>query len=233
MNSIIILSVYFNYPIHHQPIYFSKLQEELQYTKFDILRYWDKDYGIEDESYYFKFTFYRIYKFIKFLKENVLGKYEYFLLTDATDVAYVGGFSSWKSILEHYNCNILFGAEKFLWPTTDYSHLYESKNINTEFKYLNAGVVLAETKAYINHLENIIDRNLVGVCDQGNWQIEYLLSSDIQIDYESKLVLNTFNAKESTVVEDNKVKFLNNTPIFVHDNGGYNENTTKLTHFFL
>lgn len=233
MKPITVLSVYFNFPTQYRPIYFDKLQNELQDTKFDILRYWDEDYGIGNESYYFKFTFYRIYKFIDYLKKNVLNKYKYFLLTDATDVAYVGNFLSWESILQYYDSNIVFGAEKFLWPTTEYSHLYRSKNITTEFKYLNAGVVLAETAAYIEHLHNIIERNLVGLCDQGNWQIEYLLNEGIEIDYDSKLVLNTFNAKDSVKLENNTVEFLNTTPLFVHDNGGYNENTVKLTGYFL
>lgn len=233
MSKLTIISVLFNYPVHYQPIYFNKLRDNYPELNFDVIRYWDADYGIADESYYFKFTYYRIFKFLEYLKTKVLGEYEYFLLTDATDVAYVDNFEYWRNLLNYYECSILFGAEKFLWPPTDYSYLYKNKNIPTEFKYLNAGVVLAETQAYIDHLENIISRNLVGLCDQGNWQIEYLLTSDIGIDYESKLVLNTFNAKDDFNIKEDTIEFKNSSPIFVHDNGGYNEETVKLVPYFL
>lgn len=232
MSSITIISVLFNYPANYQPIYFSKLKDSHPELNLNVLRYWDVDYGIADESYYFKFTYYRIFKFLDYLKTNILGKYKYFLLTDATDVAYVGNFEHCINLLEYYTCNILFGAEKFLWPNTNYSHLYTNKNIPTEFKYLNAGVVLAETQAYISHLESIISRNLVGLCDQGNWQIEYLFNNNIGIDYESKLVLNTFNAKDDFTIKEDSIKFKNSSPIFVHDNGGYNEETVKLVQYF-
>lgn len=232
MNNIAVISVLFNYPEHYQPIYFEKLKREYKEENFFVLRYRDEDYGIKEESYYFKFTYYRIRKFIEYLNNNILPNYEYFLLTDATDVTYNRDFEKWKSILEHYNTNILFGAEKFLWPTTDYSHLYSTKKIPTEFKYLNAGVVLAHTKTYIGLLKKVIERELVGLCDQGNWQIEYLVGRDIEIDYESRLVLNTFNASECFNIKEGKVEFKNYEPLFIHDNGGYNENTVKLEKYF-
>ena len=233
MKDIVILSTYFNYPKDRQPVYFKKLFEDNPNLDSKILRYWDEDYNIKDESYYFKFTFYRIRLFEKYLKENILGKYEYFLLTDATDVGYVGGFSSWKETLNFYQTDVLFGAEKFLWPNTDYSHLYNEKNISSDFKYLNAGVVLANVKKYIKLCQRVLERNLVGICDQGNWQIEYLLNKEIKIDHESKLVLNTFNAKNEYSVKENLVTFNKTSPIFIHDNGGYNDSTVKLLKYFI
>ena len=71
------------------------------------------------------------------------------------------------------------------------------------------------------------------MCDQGNWQIEYLLSNDIEIDYKNLLVLNTFESKEDIEIKDNLVFFKTNTPIFIHDNGGYNDKTQKLLDYYI
>jgi hypothetical protein len=73
---------------------------------------------------------------------------------------------------------------------------------------------------------------LFGLCDQGNWQIEYLLNTDIELDYNNKLVLNTYLAKNDININENVITFNTNTPIFVHDNGGYNEDTIKIMEFF-
>mgnify|MGYP000946257885 CR=1 FL=1 len=47
-----------------------------------------------------------------------------------------------------------------------------------------------------------VERELFGLCDQGNWQIEYLLNNDIQLDYKNKLTLNTYLAKEDIILEN-------------------------------
>jgi len=70
------------------------------------------------------------------------------------------------------------------------------------------------------------------LCDQGNWQIEYLLDKGIEIDYNNKLVFNTYLAKEDFTITEGNVNFKIEKPIFVHDNGGYNEETVKLLDFF-
>jgi hypothetical protein len=59
-----------------------------------------------------------------------------------------------------------------------------------------------------------------------------VLNDNIKLDYKNKLTLNTYLAKEDISLENNKVKFLTNEPIFVHDNGGYNDETTKLLEYF-
>jgi hypothetical protein len=73
---------------------------------------------------------------------------------------------------------------------------------------------------------------LVELCDQGNWQIEYLLTDEINIDYDNLLVLNTYLAKDSFEIVNNEILFKINKPIFVHDNGGYNDQTIKLLNFY-
>ena len=232
MKKTAVVTVLFDYPEHFIPIFQNKLLNDINPNDYYVVRYMSKDEGIVDESYYYKFTYFRIRKFIKFIEEKILDNYDYFILLDATDVAYVGGISNIDSIMTEYNCDILFGAERNLWPNTEYSHLHDKKNITTPYKFLNAGVFCAKPESYVKHIYNILERKLFGLCDQGNWQIEYLLNENIELDYKNKLTLNTYLGKEDFVLEDSKIKFLTNEPIFVHDNGGYNDETIKIVDYF-
>jgi len=232
MKKIAILTVLFDYPEYFTPTFEKKLLNDIDVDDYYVIRYNSLDYNIVNESYYFKFTFFRIKEIISFIKEKILNNYEYFVLLDATDVGYVGGINKIGDIMDKYNCNILFGSEKNLWPNTDYSYLYDTKKIQTPYKFLNAGVFYAKPNYFISHIKDILNRELFGLCDQGNWQIEYLLSSDIELDFNNNLVLNTYLAKDDINIVDNNITFNTNTPIFVHDNGGFNDETIKLMEYF-
>jgi hypothetical protein len=232
MGRVAIVSILFDYPNNFIPTFENKLLKDFNKDDYYVIRYNSENDSIKNESYYFKFTHFRIKKFVEFVETNILNKYDYFVLLDATDVGYVGNIDTIPKILDEYQCNILFGAEMNLWPNTDYSHLHDDKKIKTVYKFLNAGVFCAKPQYFISHVKNIIDRGLFGLCDQGNWQIEYLLNTDIELDYNNKLVLNTYLAKNDININENVITFNTNTPIFVHDNGGYNEDTIKIMEFF-
>lgn len=233
MKKIAILTVLYDYPDFYKPTFQNRLEKEISIDDLYVLRYNSEIEKISKESYYFKFTYYRIHKIYDFIKEKILNNYEYFILLDATDVGYVGNISNVYYIMDEYKTKILFGAERNLWPNTNVSNLYENKKINSYYKFLNAGVFCAEPNLYLKKLDIIKSRGLVGLCDQGNWQIEYLLSNDIEIDYKNLLVLNTFESKEDIEIKDNLVFFKTNTPIFIHDNGGYNDKTQKLLDYYI
>lgn len=232
MNKVAVITILFDYPNNFTPTFESKLLKEFDEENYHVIRYNSENDTIKNESYYFKFTHFRIKNFVEYVKNNILDNYDYFVLLDATDVGYVGNIDKIPSLLEEYNCNILFGAELNLWPNTEYSHLHEKKQIKTPYKFLNAGVFCAKPKDFISHVENILKRELFGLCDQGNWQIEYLLNDDIELDYNNKLVLNTYLAKNDIKIESDVVSFNNGEPIFVHDNGGYNDDTIKIVDYF-
>ncbi len=232
MKKIATITVLFDYPNHFVPTFEKRLLSDIDTNDYYVVRYNSETDEIRNESYYFKFTYFRIRKFISFIQSEILNKYDYFVLLDATDVGYVGNINKIPQIMEEYNCDILFGGERNNWPNTEYSYLYNSKNIETPYKFLNAGTFCAKPKEYIEHLNTIISRKLFGLCDQGNWQIEYLLTDGIQIDYKNRLVLNTYLAKDDISIDGSVVLFKTNEPIFVHDNGGYNDETIKLLDFF-
>lgn len=233
MDKIAIVTILFDYPNTYVPIFESKLLKEFNKENYFVIRYQSENDYVKNESYYFKFTHFRIKNFVRFVEEKILNFYDYFILLDATDVGYCENISSVPTIMEEYGCNILFGAERNLWPPTDYSYLYENKKVSSFYKFLNAGVFCAKPQYFISHVENIVSRKLNGLCDQGNWQIEYLLSNDIELDYKNKLVLNTYLAKNDIEIIENEVNFKTNTPIFIHDNGGYNDETIKLSDYFI
>lgn len=233
MKNIAVITVLYDYPDFYIPTFQKKLERDFDLNNFFTLRYNSLEHKISHESYYYKFTYYRIKQLVKFISEKILNNYEYFILLDATDVGYVGNISKINDIMKYYNCNILFGAERNLWPNTDYSNLHINKQINSPYKFLNAGVFCAKPDSYIQHIKTIIDRGLDGLCDQGNWQIEYLHSDDIKLDSENKLVFNSYMAKTDIKIVNNSVEILTNTPIFIHDNGGPEENTIKILDYFI
>jgi hypothetical protein len=232
MEKVAVITVLYDYPNVFKPTFEKRILNDLNKDDYYVLRYSSENEGIKEKSYYFKFTYYRIYKIYDFIEKNILNKYEYFILLDATDVGYVGNISSVIDIMKKYKTNILFGAEKNLWPQTEYSHLYNKKIINSDYKFLNAGVFCARPESYLNLLKKIQERKLIELCDQGNWQIEYLLNEDVTIDYDCCLVLNTFLAKNDLEIKNGNVEFKKEKPIFVHDNGGFNDQTIKLLEYF-
>ena len=50
------------------------------------------------------------------------------------------------------NCNLVMGAEKGLWPPTNYTHLYENKRAINDSKYLNSGTYFGYTNKIVNHV---------------------------------------------------------------------------------
>jgi hypothetical protein len=233
MCKIAIITILFDYPIYFTPTFEKKLLSEFDKNNYYVIRYESENDVIKNESYYFKFTYFRIKKFVDFIKNNILNNYDYFILLDATDVGYVSNINTIPQIMDEYNCDILFGAERNLWPNTDYSYLHNEKDIQSPYKFLNAGVFCAKPQYFINHVKSIMERGLFGLCDQGNWQIEYLLNSNIKLDYKNKLVFNSYLSKTDININDNVVSFNTNTPIFVHDNGGFNDDTIKIMNFFI
>lgn len=121
------------------------------------------------------------------------------------------------------------GAEKGLWPPTAYNHLYEKKNITSEYKYLNSGTYFGYTTKIIEHMENIINKVYdVGVDDQGKWTTEFLLNDDIVIDSNCEFFMSSLDSKKYFDFKDEKLTILGFNPIVVHDNGPYNEDTIKV-----
>jgi hypothetical protein len=227
IKNIALVTSLFDYPSHYNPIFFNNALKYFDEKDVHIIR---NNGLVTNGSYYDKLYFYKIPKVLEYIKENILGNYDYILFLDATDTNF---YSSPKDIIDLFlnkNCSIIFGAEKGLWPNTSYTHLYKSKNINSEYKYLNSGTYFGFTEKIVKHMQTIIDNGYEnGIDDQGKWTIEYLLSNDIIIDCDCEFFMSSFESKKYFEVENNKVKLLSYNPIVIHDNGPHNDNTIKVT----
>lgn len=226
MENIALITSLFDYPEYYLPTFYNNSLKYFDKKDIHIIR---NNGLITNGSYYDKLYFYKIPKVLEYLKNNIFGKYEFVLFLDATDTNF---YSSPKNIIEKFidkNCSIIMGAEKGLWPSTSYTHLYDKKNIDSEYRYLNSGTYFGYTEKIVEHMEKIIENVYEeGIDDQGKWTIEFLLSDDILIDSNCEFFMSSFFSKKHIQLVDGKVIIMNYNPIIVHDNGPYNDETIKL-----
>lgn len=227
MNKIAILTVLFDYPDYFLPSFYNNAKKYFDEKDIHIVR---KSNLVQGGSYYDKLYYYKVVSVLEYIMEFISGKYEYLLFLDATDTNFL---QEPKNIIEKFselNCSLIMGAEKGLWPPTNYTHLYETKNIDCENKYLNSGTYFGYTEKIIFHLNDIIEKEYqTGIDDQGRWTIQYLLNNDIKIDYENKFFFSTYESKDRVEIKENNVSILNSEAFVIHDNGPHTENTIKLT----
>ena len=226
-DKIALMTSLFDYPEHYLPSFYKNAIKYFNPQDIHIVR---NSGLITDGSYYDKLYFYKVVKLLEYVENHILGNYEYILFLDATDTNFI---SSPEDIIKKFNnigYPIIMGAEKGLWPPTNYVHLYDNKPILTEYKYLNSGTYFGFTDKIVYHLRQIIEKEYQnGIDDQGKWTIEYLLSDDILIDQTQEIFFSTFNSKDNIIIDNDKITLINSSACIVHDNGGYNDETIKLT----
>lgn len=226
MNKIALITALFDYPDYYQPSFYKNALKYFSPEDIHVVR----NSGLIDGSYYDKLYFYKTVKVLEYIETHIVGKYDYILFLDATDTNFI---KSPEGIIEKFkslNCNIVMGAEKGLWPPTNYTHLYDNKHVINDSKYLNSGTYFGYTDKIIYHLKDIIEKEYqTGIDDQGRWTIQYLLNDDIMIDQERDFFFSTLDTKDSIKIEGGKVSLLTSNAYIIHDNGPYTENTIKLT----
>ena len=227
MNKIALVTVLFDYPEYFSPSFYNNAKKFFQEKDIHIVR---KSNLVKDGSYYDKLYYYKVVSLLEYIKEFLVGNYEYILFLDATDTNFL---KSPENIIEKFtemNCSLVMGSEKGLWPPTNYTHLYEEKKINSENKYLNSGTYFGLIDKIIFHLNDIIEKEYqTGIDDQGRWTIQYLLNDDIKIDYDNKFFFSTYENKERVEITEKGINILNSDAFIIHDNGPHTENTIKLT----
>jgi hypothetical protein len=228
MNKIALITALFDYPDYYQPSFYKNALKYFSPDDIHVVR----NSGLIDGSYYDKLYFYKTVKVLEYIETHIVGKYDYILFLDATDTNFI---KSPEGIIEKFkslNCNIVMGAEKGLWPPTNYTHLYDNKRVINDSKYLNSGTYFGYTDKIIYHLKDIIEKEYqTGIDDQGRWTIQYLLNDDIIIDQERDFFFSTLDTKHSVKIEGSEISLLNLGAYIIHDNGPYTENTIKLTEF--
>jgi hypothetical protein len=227
MENIALLTSLFDYPENYSPSFYKNAVKYFNPKDIHIIR---NSGLITDGSYYDKLYFYKVVKVLEYIEEHIEGKYEYILFLDATDTNFISPPNNLITKFEDLTCSIIMGAEKGLWPPTNYVHMYDEKPILTDYKYLNSGTYFGYTNKIIHHLKQIIENEYqTGIDDQGKWTIEYLLSDDIVIDQKQDFFFSTFNSKDKIKFNEKKITLINSSSCIVHDNGGFTEETIKLT----
>jgi hypothetical protein len=227
MNNIALITALFDYPDYYEPSFYKNASKYFSPENIHIVR---NSGLITDGSYYDKLFFYKTVKVLEYIESNIVGKYDYILFLDATDTNFIKSPEGIVDKFKSLNCNIVMGAEKGLWPPTNYTHLYEKKRVISDSKYLNSGTYFGYTDKIVHHLKDIIEKEYqTGIDDQGRWSIQYLLNDDITIDQERDFFFSTLDSKDNIKFEGDEILLLNSDAYIIHDNGPYNENTIKLT----
>jgi hypothetical protein len=227
MSKIAIITALFDYPNYYQPSFYNNALKYFSPEDIHVVR---NSGLITDGSYYDKLYYYKTVKVLEYIQTHIVGKYDYILFLDATDTNFIKSPEGIVDKFKSLNCNIVMGAEKGLWPPTNYTHLYENKRVINESKYLNSGTYFGYTDKIVYHLKDIIEKEYqTGIDDQGRWTIQYLLNDDIIIDQERDFFFSTLDTKDSVKIEGSEISLLNLDACIIHDNGPYTENTIKLT----
>lgn len=224
---IALITTLFDYPETYEPSFYKNALKYFLPGDIHVIR----NAGlITHGSYYDKLFFYKTVKVLEYIESTIVGKYDYILFLDGTDTNFI---KSPESIIEKFkslNCNIIMGAEKGLWPPTNYVHLYEHKRAINDSKYLNSGTYFGYTDRIVYHLKDIIEKEYqTGIDDQGRWTIQYLLNDSIIIDQERDFFFSTLDTKGSIKIEGKNVTLLGLNACIIHDNGPHTEDTIKLT----
>lgn len=228
MKNLALITVLFDYPNYYEPTFYNKglkffNQEDIHIIRLNNLT--------TTTCYYEKFYFYKIIKLYDYLISDILNKYEYILFMDATDTAFIKPLDGLLEKFTSLNCSILFGAEKELWPPTNYVHLYNNKEKISEYCFLNSGTYFGYTDKIVYYLKDMIDNNYYRD-DQGCWSAVYLLNNDIMIDQKCDIFFSTHKSKNKIQQENDTIKLIDIDAHIVHDNGGYHEETLKLVEYF-
>lgn len=220
-----VLTVLFDYPDNIDPLFYSNLtKEDMNYV--ECLRFCSrngedhnrlKEYG--DISLYSKFWYFKIVKVLEFLKTIDC---EIVLFMDALDTNIIAPLKEIENIYnKDFKAEIVFGAEKDLWPVTKYADLYKQTNSDL---YLNSGTYIGKREYIIKKLEEIVEEGIQNLSDdQGAWSWAYLTDDKIVIDDEMKLFFTTHKNKKETyagIVKPNSC--------IIHDNGPVSTETEKL-----
>jgi len=139
MNNVALITALFDYPDYYEPSFYKNALKYFSPENIHVVR---NSGLITNGSYYDKLFFYKTVKVLEYIETNIVGKYEYILFLDATDTNFI---KSPEGIIEKFkslNCSVVMGAEKGLWPPTNYTHLYENKRAINDSKYLNLQYLL-------------------------------------------------------------------------------------------
>jgi hypothetical protein len=241
MKDLIVVTVLYNYPTFALPIFYNRALQYFEPTDIHTFRFEsfnDEEYikfSNGENDYYSKLFFYKTVKLVRELR-NIQNESEHILFLDALDTAIIKDKNTILERFKSFDCDIVLGAEKGLWPVTEFTDQYNKIPSSHETKYLNSGTYIGKTYKVIEALNKIVTFGREKVLeDQGAWTRLFLSNEmNIKIDYDRKLFFSTHESKEKLIIENGEFKgFLDTDPCVIHDNGPYNDQLTfKLAEYY-
>ena len=176
----------------------------------------------------------KIFLLRNFISKNILNKYEYLCHIDYTDTKFNSSFIEMMNHFVSKNYGFIISTEKNAWPYINQLQIWTKKNLQeSEFTYLNSGVIISKTDVFYNYLVKLEELCLMSNIDfwddQGVWQYYDLMIENLNKDTSSEFFFSTASLDESYYTIENK-KIKNKFgffPYLIHDNSSFSLNLTK------
>ena len=157
-------------------------------------------------------------KRLEWMKNFSRGKKDTCLVfTDAWDVLFFGTKEELHDEAEWMCTQIVFGAERNCFPDPHLALLYPEYPF--PWKYLNAGVIMAEAE-WLGDFLSQFDLSIIRD-DQEFWTHRFLYDNLGDIDYECRLVHNLFQGEKGDLTGNVRPynTITESFPLFIHANG--------------
>jgi hypothetical protein len=192
---------------------------------------WNKDHLNIGQSGRKDLVYGKIFLLRDFVKDNILGKYEYICHIDYSDARFARSYMEMMNEFESTNDNFIISTEKICWPYLDTVKQWIDYPIEEkEFEYINSGAIISKTEIYYDYLVKLanvcLEQNIDFWDDQGVWQYYNLKIKNFNSDKVSKYFFSTALLDESYYTLENKLvktKF-GTYPYLIHDNSSFSLN---------
>lgn len=175
----------------------------------------------------------KIFLLLEFVKENILGRYEYICHVDYSDVKFCKPFCEMMEKFENSNQEIIISTEKNCWPYLDTVRTWVDFYLeDVEFTFVNSGGVISRVEKFVEILEKLkllcLNSKIDFWDDQGVWQ--YLdLSENIHKDSTCEYFFSTALLDETyfTLKDKKLITKFGTEPFVIHDNSSFSLNLTN------
>ena len=195
---------------------------------------WHKDHLNVGTSGRKDLVYGKIFLLRDFVKDNILGKYEYICHIDYSDTKFARSFTEMMNEFESTGQDFIISTEKNCWPYLDVVKQWVDYPLEEkEFEYINSGAIISKTEVYYNYLVTLanlcLDTTVDFWDDQGVWQYYNVKIQNLNSDKNAKYFFSTAFLDDSYyTMEEKLVKTKFNTyPYLVHDNSSYSLNLIK------
>ncbi len=192
---------------------------------------WHVDHLSVGESGRKDLVYGKIFRLKDFIKDNILGKYNYVAHIDFMDTKFTRSFIEMMDEFVRTGDDLIISTEKKCWPIIEHVRVWVNEPLEEkEFEYINSGAIISKTEVFYEYLEKLSDLCLSSSInfndDQGVWQYYNLAINRLNADKECKYFFSTAYLDEtyySNVDGHIKTKF-GTYPYLIHDNSSFNLN---------